>query len=350
MSWLRCEDVGFAVPGVVDAFAFAAEVVAPVGVEVAAGGEGAELEDGLGAFESPSRACYVHSVLDDVAACPLDDPGGDRPASGEGGGVVQAVLLVVQVAGAFVGAGETGSSVERAAFIEDARATLEQLVADMDTAKSELDLLTSGAMNAVSLADESLFENRSGTRITTKQIRDHPPDPDDPSDNIKVYSCFKDAVIIKGEVSKKWLDMQKRHRRGQDRTGTPSEPAFPIETAPSVTVNANGASVGKVFVRPTGCLLTDDVIAVQPTNSTAIDLDYLSVALQSAVTAGGFLYEAKLFTTRLKELSVSIPVDDNGEFDLEQERRIASAAKRFDAIVSRLAELGRWSSEARIVF
>ena len=32
-------------------------------------------------------------------------PGSDRPASGEGGGVVQAVLLVVQVAGAFVGAG-----------------------------------------------------------------------------------------------------------------------------------------------------------------------------------------------------------------------------------------------------
>src|SRR6266851_1750206 len=105
VSWLRCEDVGFAVFRVVDAFVFSAEVVAPVGVEVAAGGEGTELEDGLGSFQAPSRACYVHSVLYDVAACSFDDSGGDRPALGEGRRVAQVVLLVFQVAGAFVGAG-----------------------------------------------------------------------------------------------------------------------------------------------------------------------------------------------------------------------------------------------------
>src|SRR5260370_29916080 len=105
VSWLRCEDVGFAVFRVVDAFVFSAEVVAPVGVEVAAGGEGTELEDGLGSFQAPSRACYVHSVLYDVAACSFDDSGGDRPALGEGPRVAQGVLLSFQVAGAFGGAG-----------------------------------------------------------------------------------------------------------------------------------------------------------------------------------------------------------------------------------------------------
>src|SRR5437867_2120891 len=65
VSWLRCEDEAVAVSGVVDAFVLAAEVEAPVVLEVAAGDDGAELENGLGAFESPSRACYVHSVLDD---------------------------------------------------------------------------------------------------------------------------------------------------------------------------------------------------------------------------------------------------------------------------------------------
>ena len=90
---------------VVDAFVFFAEVVCEVGVEVAAGGEGTELEDGLGSFQAPSRACYAHSVLDDVAACSFDDSGGDRPAFGEGRGVAQVVLLVFQVAGAFVGVG-----------------------------------------------------------------------------------------------------------------------------------------------------------------------------------------------------------------------------------------------------
>jgi len=77
---------------VVDAFVLAAEVVAPVVVEVAAGGEGSELEDGLGAGEPPSHACYVHSVFYDVPAGSLDDPGGDGPAFGQRCGVVQAVV------------------------------------------------------------------------------------------------------------------------------------------------------------------------------------------------------------------------------------------------------------------
>lgn len=248
-----------------------------------------------------------------------------------------------------VALGETASPVERSEFIEDARSTLEQLVADLDGVKVELEKLTSGDMVKVSLADETKLSVRSGTRITTQQIQQHGPDVSDPTDSIPVFSCFKKASILKGVVSRKWLSEHKKRSRGSAKGAAPSDPAFPIESAPSVTVNANGASVGKVFVRPFDCLLTDDVIAVQPVDGIDIDLDYLSVALQSAVTAGGFLYEAKLFTSRLKELSVNIPLDDDGAFDLEQQKLIASATKRFEAIVDRLGELGRWSSEARIV-
>src|SRR6266568_4922122 len=111
VSWLRCEGEAFAVSGVVDVFVFAAEVVAPVGVEVAAGDQGAELEDGLGAFEAPSRAGDVHSVLDDVPARALDDTGCDGPALAQCGGVVQVAALVVQVAGALVGSGALGGRV-----------------------------------------------------------------------------------------------------------------------------------------------------------------------------------------------------------------------------------------------
>jgi hypothetical protein len=53
VSCLRCEDVTVAEFRVVHAFVLAAEMVAPVGVEVAAEGQGAELEDGLGTVESP---------------------------------------------------------------------------------------------------------------------------------------------------------------------------------------------------------------------------------------------------------------------------------------------------------
>src|SRR5260370_24979222 len=64
VSWLRCEDLAVLVFRVVDAFVLAAEVEAPVSVEVADGNERAELQDGLGAFEAPSCARSVHSVLD----------------------------------------------------------------------------------------------------------------------------------------------------------------------------------------------------------------------------------------------------------------------------------------------
>lgn len=238
--------------------------------------------------------------------------------------------------------GETTSPVDRLSFIEDTRATLEELTDDLEKARSEVEQLSSGSMREVSLSDVDMFTVRSGNRITTKQIQDNPGD-------IPVFSCFREPSITKGSVSEKWLVAQKKRSRGSAKDAPPTDPVFPIEAAPSVTVNANGASVGRVFVRPAGCLLTDDVIVVQPVDGVSIDLDYLSVALQSAVTAGGFLYEAKLFTTRLKTLTVEVPVDDEDGFDLDQQKRIASADKRLRAIISRLDELGRWSAEARIV-
>lgn len=243
-----------------------------------------------------------------------------------------------------VALGESSSPVERTEFIEEARTTLEQLSSDLEEVKAELEKLTSGTMRTISLADEKLLTVRSGTRITTQQIQQNPPEQGNALDEVPVYSCFKNDTILKGVVSKKWLEGHTKRTRG----GV-TKPAFPVEEFASVTVNANGASVGKVFVRPSACLLTDDVIAVQPLDSISLDLQYLSIALQSAVTAGGFLYEAKLFVTRLKELQISIPVNELGEFDLDQQKHIASATKRFEAIVERLGELGRWSAMARIV-
>jgi len=83
----------------------------PVLAEVAVADEGTELEDGLGSVQPPPGACDVHPVLDQVPARSFDDPGGDRPASGERGGVVQERRLGVQVSGALVGAGPFGRGV-----------------------------------------------------------------------------------------------------------------------------------------------------------------------------------------------------------------------------------------------
>lgn len=56
------------IAGLVDALAFLLQVKGPVVAGVDIGGQGAEPEDGLGAFESPPCACDVHPVLDQPPA------------------------------------------------------------------------------------------------------------------------------------------------------------------------------------------------------------------------------------------------------------------------------------------
>ena len=86
-----------------DAFVFSAQVETPVLAEVAVADQGAELEDGFGAVQSPPGPCDVHAVFDQVTACSFDDAGGDRPPFGQGGGVVQVRLLRGEVVRAGVG-------------------------------------------------------------------------------------------------------------------------------------------------------------------------------------------------------------------------------------------------------
>src|SRR6266571_6884082 len=93
---------------VVVALSFALEVVGPVGVEVAAGDEGPDLEDGFGAVDGPPGAGDVHAVFDQVAAGAFDDAGGDRPAGGEGFGVVQPGGFGFEVSGGFFCGGAFG--------------------------------------------------------------------------------------------------------------------------------------------------------------------------------------------------------------------------------------------------
>jgi hypothetical protein len=52
----------------------------PVLLEVVARDERMQPHDGLGAFHAPPCLSDVHAVLDEVAAGPLEDPGGDGQA------------------------------------------------------------------------------------------------------------------------------------------------------------------------------------------------------------------------------------------------------------------------------
>jgi len=88
--------------GAVDTLVLAGEVEVPVAVEVAVGLECAEFEDGLGAGQAPAGAADVEAVADQMPACALDHPGGDRPAAGQRGVVVEELLFGLEVADAVV--------------------------------------------------------------------------------------------------------------------------------------------------------------------------------------------------------------------------------------------------------
>src|SRR5690349_12219778 len=80
----------------------------PVLVPVVVGEDDAEVEDGFGAVGAPAGAGDVHAVFDQVAAGAFDDAGGDRPAGGQGGGVVQVRGLGLEVARGPVRGGAAG--------------------------------------------------------------------------------------------------------------------------------------------------------------------------------------------------------------------------------------------------
>ncbi len=137
-----------------------------------------------------------------------------------------------------------------------------------------------------------------------------------------------------GHISEKYLVTHGIHIESDDK--------------PIVTVIANGAkAVGKVFVRQERCVLTDDVIAVEVLHDK-LDAEYVASELRRAIAAGGFLYEAKLFQGRVSQLAVQVPVCADGSFDIDQQRAIAAATRRFDLIRAKLHELGQWSVKARI--
>ncbi|MEX2181909.1 MAG: N-6 DNA methylase [Gemmatimonadaceae bacterium] len=229
-----------------------------------------------------------------------------------------------------VALGQMESAVSRIDFIDETRTELEEISDELAAAKKELAALTSGATTTISLGDKATFAVRSGTRVTGKEIREH-------QGALPVYSCFKTDRETKGAVNEKFFVKEKGGH---------------VETKAVVTVNANGASVGKVYVRRDRCAITDDVIVVEVLESKQgkrMDLDYLAVALRGAVDRGGFLYEAKLFATRVRELEVEFPVRKNGTLDEVQQKHIASAVKRFDNLRARLRDLGERAEMARAV-
>jgi hypothetical protein len=71
------------------ALAFLGDMEGPVAIEVAAGVERAQAENGLGADERPAGASTAQAVLDQVAASAFDNAGGNGQSFRKRAAVVQ---------------------------------------------------------------------------------------------------------------------------------------------------------------------------------------------------------------------------------------------------------------------
>lgn len=217
--------------------------------------------------------------------------------------------------------GERESAVDRVDYIEDVIEQIQTLQNEFIEARSELQQLVEFNGIEVSIGDEQFFNVRRGKRVTRKDCDLNPGE-------IPVYSGSKDIERPLGRVSEVWL----------------TENGLHIETNPIITVNANGY-VGAVFVRRDRCFIHDDVMVLEVLDES-LDMNFLKYQLQNAIANGNFEYEAKLYS-RVKELSIEIPITTTGEFDIALQKEIANAYVRFDTVKQKLSELGEWSADVR---
>ena len=224
-----------------------------------------------------------------------------------------------------VSLGERNEPISAMAYLDEARAQVEQTLEDISEAQADLAALSDGDTTTISLSDQSRFLVRRGIRVTRKQglpVRG-------PNADIPVYSGSKEPKRALCWVSRKWA----------------KDNSIPIESHDIVTVNANGY-VGATFHRHEECIIHDDVMVIEVL-SPEIDYDYLVFALRAAIAEGDFEYEAKLYS-RVSNLVLQFPATTAGVPDIDRQRSIASAVGRIDALRERLSETGLWSSEARV--
>lgn len=103
-----------------------------------------------------------------------------------------------------------------------------------------------------------------------------------------------------------------------------------------ITVNANG-SVGKVFLREGEFYLHDDVNLVKILDNNIL-YEYLLYELQNKINLLGYdSWVKKLYKSELmEEVSVDIPIDKNGKFDVRKQKEIADKYKKIEQIKEKL--------------
>jgi type I restriction enzyme M protein len=160
----------------------------------------------------------------------------------------------------------------------------------------------------IALSDENFFKMIRGQRVTKKDVHNNPGP-------IPVISGHREAESYLGEISEDWLRQKN----------------IPIYEKSLITVNANG-SVGGVFLRTEPkYTVHDDVIAIDVTSPKIHPL-YAVYAIRESVARARFRYDAKLYMKRLSPLKIRVPIDANGEIDVQQQQALAAQYERLEML------------------
>lgn len=162
----------------------------------------------------------------------------------------------------------------------------------------------------VPLTDKNYFDLRRGKRITKTVI-------DKNKGSIPVYSSSKNEGSVLGFISEKYL----------------VENDLVLYTKPAVLFNLDG-SVGYCFIRNDQKYSFIDVVAALMPKKDNIDLEFLLYKLREEILKTGADYRSKLYFNKIKDyaLSIQIPVDANGEPDLQEQQRIARMYKKVGGV------------------
>jgi len=172
------------------------------------------------------------------------------------------------------------------------------------------------AFENVSLGNEKYFEVDNGERVRKQDIQKA-------QGEIPFYSSSKFEGEVMGYVSDRIKEIVKNAKKFNGKF---------------LTINADG-SVGKVFIRE-GEFYLNDVVNIVKILNKKILYEYLLYELQNKIDILGYgKWDKKLYKTELKqEISVEIPIDENGEFDLKKQREIAEKYNKIEQIKNKLRE------------
>jgi hypothetical protein len=148
--------------------------------------------------------------------------------------------------------------------------------------------------------------------------------------DVPVYGCSKTGELVLGYIRPNIKGVRYYHD--------------------SLAWNRNGWGLGRFFYRQGQFTTNEDhrVLTIKPQYSEILDPPFLSHVLQTEVRKRGFGYARKLGKKNIQEVEFEVPIDDEGGFDLQAQRKLAKRYERFSQIKDELIEQLEQITEANL--